>query len=67
MKLKTNLPKQSIEEIEFLHGLGDAEPGWSIYLNDGWSFDPMANDGSCFIPLDAQHEAMSLCVYQVGV
>lgn len=66
MKLKTSLPKQSIEEIEFANGESDGEPGWFIYLNTGWSFDPMANDGSCFIPIDAKHEAMNLCAYKVG-
>jgi hypothetical protein len=67
MKLKTNLPKQSIEFIEFADECGSAEPGWFIYLNPGWSFDPMADDGSTFIPFDAKDEAQSLCVYRVKV
>jgi hypothetical protein len=67
MKLKTNLPKQSIELIEFADNYGDAEPGWFIYLNPGWSFDPLANDGATFISCDAKHEALGLSVYKVEV
>jgi predicted lactoylglutathione lyase len=66
MKLKTNLPKQSIELIEFADEQGSAEAGWFIYLNPGYSFDPMANDGSCFIPMHSKDEAKTLCVYKVG-
>jgi hypothetical protein len=67
MKLKTNIPKKAIELIEFADEQGSAEAGWFIYLNPGYSFDPMANDGSCFIPYDAQEEALSLCLYKVEV
>jgi len=65
MKLKTNLPKQSIYLIEFADSYGDAEPGWFIYLSDGWSFDPLSKDDATFISVEAKHEAMSLCVYQI--
>jgi hypothetical protein len=65
MKLKTNLPKQAIELIDFADECGSAEPGWFIYLNPGWSFDPMSNDGSTFISCDAKKEALTLCVYKV--
>ena len=65
MKLKTNLPKQSVELIEFADSFGDAEPGWFIYLNPGWSFDPMSDDGSTFISCELQHEAQSLCAYRL--
>ncbi len=64
MKLLTNLPKDSIESINFIDGI-DGESGWFIYLNNGWSFDPMANDTCCFIGVDAKHDAKSLSVYKV--
>ena len=65
MKLKTNIPKKAVELIEYASGDYDAEAGWFIYLNPGYSFDPMANNGSCFIPEDAQQEALTLCIYKV--
>ena len=65
MKLKTNLPKKAIELIEYVPDDYDGEEGWFIYLNPGYSFDPMANDGSCFIPFYAKEEALSLCLYRV--
>jgi len=67
MKLKTNLPKKSVELIDFVNGDGDGEAGWFIYLNPGFSFDPIANDYSCFISYDAPQEALSLCVYKVEI
>jgi hypothetical protein len=67
MKLKTSIPKKEIELIEYVSGDYDGEAGWFIYLNPGYSFDPMANNGSCFIPEDAQQEALTLCTYKVEV
>lgn len=65
MTLQTNLPAKSIESIQFVASL-DGDSGWYIYLNSGWSFDPMANDGTRFIPLESESEANSLSVYKVG-
>jgi hypothetical protein len=65
MNLKTNVSKKAIELIEYVSGDYDAEAGWFIYLNAGYSFDPMANDSCCFIPEDAQQEALTLCTYRL--
>jgi len=63
--LKHNLPKKSVFEIEFVNDANDGEAGWFIYLNDGWSFDPMANDGSTFIALDNKQDAAELVAYEI--
>jgi hypothetical protein len=63
MAIKHKLPKQSIESINFIPA-GMGESGWMIYLNEGWSFDPMASDWSRFIPSDALHEALDLVVFR---
>jgi hypothetical protein len=62
MKLQHRLPEHSVESIEFIPE-GNGESGFMIWLNDGFSFDPMANDYSRFIPADALHEALELIVF----
>ena len=62
--LKHSVPKHMIDDIEYLPE-GDGDAGWMIYLKDGYSFDPMANDGCCWIPEDCQEEAMQLLVHKI--
>jgi len=62
MKLEHRLPKHSVESIEFISE-GNGESGFMISLNEGFSFDPMANDYNRFIPSDALHEALELIVF----
>ena len=57
--LKHSIPKHMIDAIDYLQE-GDGEAGWMIYLKDGYSFDPMANDGSRFIPEEEKEEALDL-------
>jgi hypothetical protein len=63
MTIKHNLPKKAIDSINFIPA-GMGESGWMIYLNDGYSFDPMSPDWSRFIPSDSLHEAMDLIVFK---
>jgi hypothetical protein len=65
MKLKHALPKQAIDAIDFVSA--DAgESGWVVYLKDGWSFDPLANDGTRFVPYDDPSEVNGFVVYEVA-
>jgi hypothetical protein len=62
--MKTSIPKQAIEDVEFVpEGAGEA--GWFIYLKPGWSFDPGSEDTTRFIPLDNAHEGMMLMAYKL--
>lgn len=60
--MKHWLPKESIESIEFIPALS-GESGYMITLNEGFSFDPMSNDYTRFIPQDSKHEALNLVVF----
>jgi hypothetical protein len=42
--------KKEILEVEFVSDEHDGEAGYFIYLKSGYSFDPMSNDTSTFIP-----------------
>ena len=65
MKLKHSLPKEAVECIDFYASGQNGEAGWVIYLNDGWSFDPVWNDGSRFVSADNPAEVNSFLVYQL--
>jgi hypothetical protein len=56
--LKHNVPKHMIDAIDYIQENGEA--GWMIYLKDGYSFDPMANDGSRWISEQDKDEALDL-------
>jgi hypothetical protein len=64
MTIKHSAPAKSIESIDFIAGI-NGESGWMISLKDGYSFDPMANDVTRFIPSDCLHEALELVVYNI--
>ena len=58
--------KSYIQEVEFVDDSGDGEAGYFIYLKDGWSFDPMSNDSSTFVPTqDYKEFVKSATVYKV--
>ena len=57
--LKHSIPKRMIDAIEYMQE-GDGESGWMVYLKDGYSFDPMANDGCRWVPEDCKEEALDL-------
>jgi|Wag4MinimDraft_6_1082665.scaffolds.fasta_scaffold35204_2 hypothetical protein len=64
MPIRHRLQKRAVESINFIPaGMGEA--GWMIYLNEGYSFDPMSPDWSRFIPSDSLEEAMSLIAYKL--
>jgi hypothetical protein len=62
--LKHSVPKHMIEDVEYMQE-GDGDAGWMIYLKDGYSFDPMGNDGCRWIPQDCKEEAMHLIAQKV--
>ena len=64
MPIKHSLQKKAVQSINFIPS-GMGESGWMIYLNDGYSFDPMSPDWSRFIPSDSLQEAMSLIAYKL--
>lgn len=64
MKIRHRLPKQSIESIEFIPAFS-GESGYMITLRDGFSFDPMSNDYTRFIPSDSKEEALNLVVFNL--
>ena len=64
MTIKHSLQKRAVQSINFIPS-GMGESGWMIYLNDGYSFDPMSPDWSRFIPSDSLEEAMSLIAYKL--
>jgi hypothetical protein len=57
--LKHSIPKKMIDAIDYMQE-GDGDAGWMIYLKDGYSFDPMSNDGCRWIPEDCAEEALDL-------
>lgn len=62
---KHYLPKKAIESIHFIpSGMGEA--GYVIYLNEGYSFDPMAEVGATFIGAENRQEALNLIAYKRG-
>lgn len=66
MKLKHGLPRGSVELVEFIEeGFGEA--GWIVYLNPVFSFDPMSNDYSRFVPLSDPSEVEDFVVFKVAV
>lgn len=57
---------EKISEIEFVNDDGDGEAGYFVYLKDGYSFDPMSNDSSTFIPVsEFKNFKQSFVVYQI--
>lgn len=62
--LKHSVPKHMIEAIDYLQEY-DGDAGWIIYLKEGYTFDPMANDGSRWIPEDCPEEAMQLIAHKI--
>jgi hypothetical protein len=62
--LKHSIPKKMIDAIDYMQE-GDGDAGWMIYLKDGYSFDPMSNDGCRWIPEQDKHEALDLHCFNV--
>lgn len=52
-------------KVEFVETIpeGMGEAGYMLHLRDGFSFDPMANDLTRFIPADDLSEAENLVIY----
>jgi hypothetical protein len=63
MRLKHSLPKEAVEFVDF-YDSGSGEPGWVVYLNDGWSFDPGSSDTSRFVSCDDPSEVNAFVVYK---
>ena len=62
VRLKHNVPKKALEAVLWTpEGMGEA--GWLVCLNKGFSFDPMADDVTRWIPADDPSEALDLVVY----
>ena len=51
-----------VEFIEFLPDTGFGESGYMLHLKNGYSFDPMANDVTRFIPASDISEADNLVI-----
>ena len=52
-----------VDVIDFLPDTGFGESGYMLHLKDGYSFDPMANDVTRFIPANDLSEADSLVIF----
>lgn len=52
-------------KLEFVETIpeGMGESGYMLHLREGFSFDPMANDLTRFIPADDLTEAENLVIY----
>ena len=51
-----------VDVIDFLPDTGFGESGYMLHLKDGYSFDPMANDVTRFIPASDMSEADNLVI-----
>lgn len=57
---------ESVSEIEYVSDSGDGEAGYFVWLKDGYSFDPMCNDSSTFVPiLEFKQFKQNFVVYQI--
>jgi hypothetical protein len=63
MKLKHDLPKHAVADISFIPRNQGGESGWIIYLKPGFSFDPMADDFSRFVPASDPQEVDGFVIY----
>jgi hypothetical protein len=52
-----------VDVIDFLPDTGFGEAGYMLHLKDGYSFDPMAEDLTRFIPAGDLSEADNLVIF----
>jgi hypothetical protein len=56
--------KKGIESIQWMPE-GGGEAGWMVTLKEGYSFDPMANDFTRWIPSDCREEISELVIFKI--
>jgi hypothetical protein len=56
--------KKGIESIQWMPE-GDGEAGWMVTLKEGFSFDPMSNDFTRWIPSDCREEIAELVIFNI--
>jgi hypothetical protein len=56
--------KKGIESIQWMPE-GSGEAGWMVTLEEGYSFDPMANDFTRWIPSDCREEISELVIFKI--